>query len=129
MAKYVSVENQIKIVEMSMKIDKYHSDYLDKVSKIGEKDTEMKKGHVNQFFGYTNNFRNLSRKELNKKDSILMKDIKLHPAYKDKDFKDMITKDYPDVNKAVFDHEKFSVNKLSEILKDENKKKDDNKKN
>src|SRR6516225_3808691 len=110
---YVSEENKVKMIEISTAIDDLHDDYFEKVARIGENATKMKKGYLNEFFALTNNFRNSVKKELLKSESILQKDVKLHSCFKNKDFKSMIMKEYPAATKAFNDQEGYLRKKVS----------------
>ena len=88
--------------------------YYDDVEKLSSKSDF--KACLKEFFNLTNAVRNATAKEINSLESLLHKDLRGDPIYKNSEFKELLNKEYPAVKKAFVDQDSYLRKKVSEVL-------------
>ncbi len=108
-------EAKLKLKEIHLGLNKLEKDYYSKVRKISEIKNQSQQ--LKEFYIALNEFRNLSTKELNKLDNILIEDIKGSLLYKNLELKKAINVEYVQAKKEFKDNDSYLKNKIGEILK------------
>jgi hypothetical protein len=108
-------ENQNKIKEIYLNLVEIQDNYLSKVNKISK--LESKTTQVKEFYSTLNEYRNLSLKELNKADNIVLGDIRNSPLSKDRALKKVLNAEYTEAKKEFNNQDGYLRMKVGDILK------------
>jgi len=106
--------NQEKIKEIYLKLVEIQDNYLSKVKKIST--LESKTVQLKEFYATLNEYRNLSLKELNKADYIVLYDIRKSALSKDSGLKKVLNAEYTEAKKEFNSRDGYLRMKVGEIL-------------
>lgn len=108
-------ENKIRVREIHYNLAEIQEKYLSKVDTISK--LENTTIQLKEFYATLNEYRNLSLKELNKADKIILEDIRKSALSKHSELKKVINAEYTEAKKEYNSQDSYLRMKVGEILK------------